>query len=170
MLKVELGSGDKSTWTDGYKHLDVRQLDGIDYVSDVRKLPFNDDEVDEFLAFHVIEHMELSEAKKALKEWHRCLKSGGGVVIKCPNLYYICSEYMKWRTPQLQSSNIQNDQRGYDLIGWLYGEQNYPENYHFFTYDYWILSDILKEVGFKTVMFLQGFSVFSQNLGIVAIK
>jgi amino acid transporter len=37
------------------------------------------------------------------------------------------------------------------LLGFLYGGQNYPENFHFCTFDFLTLESVLKEIGFSHV-------------------
>jgi len=169
-MKVELGSGGKDTWTEGYKHLDVRNIGGLDYVSDIRDLPFKDGEVEEFLAYHVLEHVGREDAKKVLSECYRCLKTNGTLLIKCPNLYYNALEYVKLRQEQFKNDSVENVQRIYDLVGWFYGGQDYEENIHKFIFDFWVLKEFLISAGFRIVDFMRGFNFNTQNLGIVAIK
>ena len=71
-------------------------------------------------------------------------------------------EYMR-----LEKIN-ENSQRKYDLIGWLYGEQNYKTNYHYFCYDEWLLKDVLKTAGFDEI--ISQFGPEQQNLCIRGTK
>jgi SAM-dependent methyltransferase len=57
-----------------------------DVEADLRSLPFPDNYADEARAIHVIEHFQVWEAHKALKEWVRVLKPGAELAIECPCL------------------------------------------------------------------------------------
>lgn len=57
-----------------------------DVEADLRALPFPDDYADEARAIHVIEHFQVWDAPKVLKEWVRVLKPGAELQIECPCL------------------------------------------------------------------------------------
>lgn len=57
-----------------------------DVAADLRDLPFPDNYADEARAIHVIEHFQVWDAPKAMKEWIRVLKPGAELVIECPCL------------------------------------------------------------------------------------
>lgn len=140
MLKIDLGCGDDCK--EGFEGLDIRPLPGVKYVSDVRTLPFQNNTVDQLVACHVIEHFTIHEIPEILKEWYRVLKFGGSLTVWCPNLRYIATEY-------LRLDSTENEERKYDLLGWLYGEQNYEANYHYFCYDQPLLVRVLEKAGLK---------------------
>jgi Methyltransferase domain len=160
MLRVDLGAGPDPL--QGFESLDIRPLDGVKYVSDVRKLPFEDGEVDELAARHLIEHFTKYEVGDVLKEWCRVLKPGAHITLWCPNLLYIVEEYMK--LPNL----AENSERKFNLVGWLYGGQDYDYNFHYFAYDWWLLSESLVKAGFSKVDLLS--DVKAQNLCVRAMK
>ncbi len=57
--------------------------DGIEYVcANVTKMPFGNGEFDGALAFHVIEHLDEDELRKAVSEIARVLKSGSFLLVK----------------------------------------------------------------------------------------
>ncbi len=153
-LRIDLGCGDSPI--EGFDGLDVRPLPGVKYVSDVRQLPFKDGTVDELAARHVIEHFTRQEAAEVLREWRRVLKPGAPITIWCPNLLYIAEEYLK--LPDIDK----NPERKYHLLGWLYGEQNYDTNFHYFAYDWWLLGEMLIKTGFAKVDSLH--DLHAQNL------
>lgn len=97
MKKLNLGCGDKIL--DGYVNVDIvesRLGNKADVVCDIRKLTiFEDNSVDEVLSVHVIEHFWRWEVPDILKEWTRVLKSGGRMVIECPNILTACEEILK---------------------------------------------------------------------------
>ena len=97
LKKLNLGCGDKIL--PGYINVDVagsRQGRKPDVLCDLRRLkPFADNEIDEILSVHVVEHFWRWEIVDVLKEWVRVLKPGGQMVIECPNLLTACQEIMQ---------------------------------------------------------------------------
>lgn len=82
-----------------YKILDPVPDYNPDLVGDIHKLPIEDNSVDAFICIAVLEHVE--NPIQAVKEMHRCLKSGGYCFVSVPFLYYYHAEktYYKdyWR-------------------------------------------------------------------------
>ena len=139
-MKIHVGCGDK--YLKGYKHIDARKFPHVDYVTDdLSNLSmFEDNSIDEVYACHILEHFtrEDMQNKNILKEWYRIIKKGGILRIAVPNFEAIVEEY-------LFSKNIEN------IMGLLYGGQDYEYNFHYQTYDFKRLSKLLKSVGFSDV-------------------
>jgi SAM-dependent methyltransferase len=57
-----------------------------DVEADLRDLPFPDNYADTARAIHVIEHFQIWDAPKVMKEWVRVLKPGAELAIECPCL------------------------------------------------------------------------------------
>lgn len=75
---------------EGYKGIDmVDNGDHQHYVGDVRKLDFPDNSIGKMISIHFIEHLLLWEVAPTLKEWLRCLKPGGELIVELPDAY-IC--------------------------------------------------------------------------------
>ena len=140
-MKLHLGCGDKYLELENggkYKHVDLRDGKHIDYVTDVRDLSmFEDNSIEEIYACHLLEHIKRNEEIAVLEEWHRVLMSGGRGVLRIavPNFAAIVEEY--------QSNNNLGQ-----LMGLLYGGQNYEYNFHYQTFDRRILEEKLRSVGF----------------------
>jgi SAM-dependent methyltransferase len=86
-VKLNLGCGDKLLKE--YINIDVapsRKGKRPDFISDVRRLRLPDNYADEVLTVHVIEHFYYWEAEAVVREWVRVLKSGGKLIVECPNL------------------------------------------------------------------------------------
>lgn len=82
--KLEIGSGNRPT--PGYEHCDINPaLPELDFVCSMENIPVEDNTYDEVRTVHVIEHVPIDIAKKALQEWHRIVKPGGLVHIDTPN-------------------------------------------------------------------------------------
>lgn len=135
-----MGCGEK--YLEGYKHLDARKFSHVDYVTDdLSNLSmFEDNSVDEIYACHILEHFTRKDMDDGtiLKEWYRILKKGGILRIAVPNFEAIVEEY-------LSSKNLEL------IIGLLYGGQDYEYNFHYQTFDFKRLSDLLNSVGFSEV-------------------
>ena len=155
-MKIHIGCGEK--FLPGYKHIDARKFPHVDYVTErPDKLDmFEDNSVDEIYACHLLEHMPRSVIRNAsvkggiknigggltessvLLEWYRVLKVGGILRIAVPDFEAVVEEYF-------ETKNLDN------VMGLLYGGQDYEHNYHYQTYDFKRLSDLLNRAGFSDV-------------------
>ena len=130
MTKLHLGCGTKHI--EGFTNIDIRYLPGVDEVNNIRFLRnYKDNSVDLIYACHVLEHFSRWEYKNALTRWYEILKPGGVLRLAVPNFTAIASRY-------IQTGNLK------EVMGLLYGGQDYDENYHFVTFD-------MKNVGSKNI-------------------
>lgn len=137
ILKLNLGCG--TNYIPGFIHIDVREFDHIDFVSEVNKLEmFHSGQVDLIYASHVLEHFKRDETESVLKEWYRVLKENGILRLAVPDFESIVNIYMK---------NKDIDQ----IMGLLHGRQDYEYNIHYRSFDFFSLSKLLKKIGFKKV-------------------
>jgi len=83
MKKLNLGCGKdiKKGWT----NLDNIKLKGVDIIHDINKFPypFKDNEFDEILCSHILEHVE--DIIQTLRELHRITKNKGKIKIRSPH-------------------------------------------------------------------------------------
>jgi len=93
MVKLNIGCGKQRL--DGYTNIDKYPTDAADIISPAHELKYADDSVDEILSSHMIEHLIQTELDLALAEWFRVLKSGGKLVIRCPNFELYVKEYLE---------------------------------------------------------------------------
>jgi predicted SAM-dependent methyltransferase len=136
-MKLHLGCGTKHL--KDYTNIDIRYLPGVDEVNNIRFLRnYKENSVEEIYACHVLEHFGRWEYKEVLKRWFEILKPGGTLRIAVPNF----ESAVKWYT---QTKNLKS------LMGILYGGQDYDENYHYVTFDYYTLSNDLIDIGFSKV-------------------
>jgi len=134
LVKLHLGCG--KVILPGFVNMDARQLEGVDIVTDVFTLPtVEKNSVDLIYASHIFEHVPRPDTKKVLTRWYDVLKPGGTLRLAVPNFLAIVEQYN-------EKSNLK------ELLGLLYGRQDYPGNAHMCTYDMWTLHDLLVEVGF----------------------
>lgn len=123
---VELWEGEpgKTELLTDYISVDVRQLPGVDIVTDITKrLPFEDDSVDVLRSAHAIEHFRPQELQPALKEWFRVLKPSGELRIYCPNARAMAERYLEGKISIEDFSRL------------IMGRQDYPENTHHICFD-----------------------------------
>ena len=137
MTRLHLGCGTKHI--EGFTNIDIRYLPGVDEVNNIRFLRnYKDNSVDLIYACHVLEHFSRWEYKNALTRWYEILKPGGVLRLAVPNFSAIASRYV-------QTGNLN------EVMGLLYGGQDYDENYHYVTFDMNSLNTDLTSIGFKVV-------------------
>lgn len=88
-VKLHLGCGKRQL--EGWLNCDLHDSD-MDM--DIRKLPFDDDIVDEIMAIHVCEHFYVHDILNVLKEWRRVLKPGGQIAIELPCLDKVIAHFI----------------------------------------------------------------------------
>jgi len=160
MKKLNLGCGkDKRK---GYINIDIRKKHNPDILCNAKKLPFQDNEIDEILASDILEHFGRHKTLSVLKEWNRVLKPGGKLIIKCPDLKKIASAYSQEAIDGIECARL------------LYGNQedNDPVNFHKNGFDYFTIQFFLKESGFK-IEKITGFPITSgdwKNMLVEAVK
>lgn len=84
--KLNLGSGDEHI--PGFISVDLYD-ESADVKADITELPFDDDSIDEVVAYQVIEHIPYWKEAKIFSEMYRVLKPGGKAVVECPDMEYI---------------------------------------------------------------------------------
>lgn len=144
-IKLDIGAGTNPYRTEDpeWKHLDARPLPNIDYVHNIKDpLPFQDSFFDELRAYSILEHVEYRRVLGVLKEWFRILKPGGLITIVVPYIDGI----LRGRAAKATGEK--------DFMGYLGGEQDYPENYHISHFDRELLDKRMTEAGFVKLEFL----------------
>jgi trans-aconitate methyltransferase len=136
-MKLHLGCGNKKI--DGYINIDIRVDVNPDLIDDISKLnEVKNNSVDVIYACHVLEHFGRHEYMDVLKRWYEVLNDGGILRISVPNFEEVSKYYEE--TKDLSK-----------LLGFLYGGQNYKQNFHYCAWDFNSLHSSLKSLGFKEV-------------------
>jgi hypothetical protein len=106
------------------------------------RLPFPDNSVEEIYTSHMVEHWPRSEFPAALHEWHRVLKPGGRLRIRCPNFELYVREWLEGDYDYRWGRGIINI-FGHDDRG--------PGTHHFTGFTAERLDRLLSENGFETL-------------------
>lgn len=95
--KVQLGAGDNHL--DGWLNVDIRGSVRPDLLVDLRGgLPAPPGSIRFAYSEHLIEHLELDDARRLLADFHRSLEPGGVVRIAMPDLEELVGRYQgRWR-------------------------------------------------------------------------
>jgi len=121
-----------------FYNLDILKQKNVDYVSPAYPLKFKSNTFELVYASHILEHFHKNDTQKVLNEWVRVLKPGGTIRLSVPSIENLMQIYNK-RKDIL------------DIIGPLYGGQNYKENFHNNIFDHKTLSKMLINAGCEAI-------------------
>jgi predicted SAM-dependent methyltransferase len=137
-IRVNLGAGEKPL--DEYVNVDMRPLEGIDVVADVRRLPFEPGSLAEIASFHLVEHFRENELRlTVLPYWRSLLREDGVLRIVCPNWEAMAARLADGRMPWAE----------FRLL--TFGLQDYEGDDHFAMYTPDSLGQVLTDAGFADV-------------------
>lgn len=90
-LLLDLGCGPSKA--EGFHGVDIRQIDGVDTVFDLRKAPWPwaDGSVEKVRASHFLEHLKPAERITFFNELYRILKIGGSAEVISPHWTNACA-------------------------------------------------------------------------------
>jgi predicted SAM-dependent methyltransferase len=168
--KLEVGSGTRPT--EGYDHADCNaSLPHLEYVCDMDDLhPIADDSYDEVRTVHVIEHVPVHRARRALAEWYRVLRSGGLCHVDTPNLertakWYaqgVAGESDNWMRDFASLTDEEQDRllvEGRPNItlwaNFKMFSSDAQYDVHYWNADQWLLAQMFREAGFTDVKVIQ---------------
>jgi predicted SAM-dependent methyltransferase len=172
MTKLHLGCGKR--YLPGWVHIDLADFPHIDYRQDVADLSnFETGSVDEIYASDLLEHIPRHKVPGALAEWSRVLRVGslhnppnqptnqptnGGIIHLSVPDFEACVEYY------LQTRDLAV------LESFFVGGQKTEYDFHYYEYDFALLTKLLEDSGFEDVKrydwkeFLpEGFDDFSRS-------
>lgn len=115
-MKLNLGCG--TDIKKGFCNVDIRKIDGVDMVADVRSLPVPDNSIEEINAYDVLEHLPFQETVSTLTHWIDKLKPGGKIIVRVPDLEKILRKLVNNELPAFEAQRL------------VFGGQDYPENFH----------------------------------------
>lgn len=136
-MKLHLGCGKR--YISGFIHIDAVKHPHVDYVANVDKLEFvESNSVELIYVCHVLEHFKRADTARVLAEWNRILSKNGVLRITVPDFEAVCKLY-----------SLTGDMK--NVIGPLYGGQDYEYNFHYNAFDFKSLKDYLVKAGFKDI-------------------
>jgi predicted SAM-dependent methyltransferase len=141
-LQLNLGCGHIPL--EGYLNVDRRALPGVDIVSEVGDLPFQQGEVDEIFSAHLLEHFPQEQLRRELLPYFfDLLKEGGAFRAVVPDAEAMIREYSNGRYPYDDMREV------------MYGAQDYDGDFHFNMFTPQALSTLLLEAGFKNPVLIE---------------
>ena len=151
MWKLNVGCGQQIL--PNYINTDIRKLEGVDVLCDVKCLPFKDNIFVKLWASDVLEHNSRIDTENILREWSRVLKRGGILTLKIPNLKTIASNYIRGLIDCVEFSRL------------IYGNQedNDIANFHKSGFDSPYLKRLLIKAGLKIVKVIENPGYPAQN-------
>lgn len=91
-IKLNLGSGNSKI--DGFISVDLYD-DTADVRADICQLPFDNDSVDEIVAYQVVEHVPYNKSQAMFDEMYRVLKVMGTAKIETPDIDVVCKKILE---------------------------------------------------------------------------
>ncbi|MFA5075626.1 MAG: glycosyltransferase [Candidatus Babeliales bacterium] len=122
--------------------INVDQLESVhpDLIADACNLPFDPGTVDEIYCGHLLEHLTMEQAEKALRHWHSILKPGALIMITVPDFDYLAKAYLE--NPTARKLRAMNDLYIYSYV---------QESLHRYCYGPALLKAVMIEAGFGEV-------------------
>lgn len=137
-ILLNIGCGHKTI--ENYLNVDVRNLPGVDIVTNATMLPFEIGTVSEIYTSHLIEHFTISELRnKVFPYWLDMLHPNGILKIIVPDM------------PAMIMAFVQNDMTFSNLSEVTFGMQDYDDDFHYSMFSQNTLCSILFSSGFKYV-------------------
>lgn len=116
MKKLNIGCG--SDIKQDYINIDIRNLDGVDIVSDISSLEFEPESIQEIYCSDFLEHFKKEEAFEILQKFHIWLCKDGILDIRVPDLQAVATTIIE--QPLFEA-----------MVERIYGGQDYNTNYHY---------------------------------------
>lgn len=116
--------------------VDIRDDVNPDYRCSVDNLPFDNESFDLAFSSHVLEHFPRNKWKDTLKEWCRIVKRDGEILLVLPNVEWAVKNF---------------DPKNPDVMNVLYGQQSYPEDFHYNGLTPTTVKEALTEFNFNII-------------------
>lgn len=137
-MKLYLHLGCGSVLLPGFINLDIREETNAEKLSLVYPLDYDMNMFDLIYSSHILEHFPRKQTLAILKEWVRVAKRGGILRLSVPNFEALVKIYNKEKDLE-------------QIIGPLYGAQDYRYNYHNTVFDLKTLKNLMEKAGLTAV-------------------
>lgn len=135
--KIHLGCGEKRL--PGFINIDSRASPFTDMVCDMNDLPFKQGSIEIIYMCHSLEHIPMYSIVSLLSKLKSLLMPSGKLYISVPDFEILSSIYLAQKVKLAT------------IVRAIHGGQEYPQNTHYMSYDYELLSTILLGAGFGDV-------------------
>lgn len=149
-INLNLGCGEKPI--PGFINVDIREMPGVDIVTDIEKLDLPDNYADLIYSCHTLEHIDRHRTEDVLKEWFRVLKPGGTIRLAVPDFAAVVARYMATGAKAL-----------YECTGLVCGGHKNPYDAHKNLFDFEKLKFHLWNAGFNNVRLYEWRDTFHAN-------
>ena len=136
-VRLNLGCG--RIPLDGYINVDQRELPGVDIVTDVGNLPFEEGNLSEIYSAHLLEHLPQERLRRLLPYWHSLLGQNGAFRAVVPDGEAMLAGITAG------SYSFENFREV------LFGAQEYEGDFHFNLFTPDSLTKLLQESGFQPI-------------------
>lgn len=140
-LRLNIGCG--MAKKKGFVGVDMVKTPAVQVQTSAWDLPYSPNTVAEIFTSHMIEHLTPDQQDQALKEWHRVLKLGAKLTIRCPNFELYVKEYLD-ATEDQRFENVW-------LLRNIFGWRNKPGQFHYDGFTVGRFERLLPKYGFKVV-------------------
>ncbi len=141
-LRINLGCGHIPL--PDFVNVDSRELEHIDVLADVRRLPFPTGSLAQVHSAHLLEHFPLEEVRRSLLPyWFSLLRPGGLLSAVVPDTEAMIAEFSAGR---LSFEELR-------LV--TFGQQEYDGDFHFNMFSRSSICDLLREAGLEDVRILE---------------
>lgn len=132
--KLHIGCG--KVYLHGWVNVDIFTSVEADLYCEMTRLPFEKESFSTLYCSHVLEHAHRHMVIATLAHWRELLRPGGTLRLAVPDFAACCQRYAK-------TKNLP------ELMGLLYGGQDYSKNSHTVIFDYAYLTECLVKAGFS---------------------
>lgn len=134
--KLHLGCG--KCYLPGWHNVDIFSTPKADAYHDVTALPYAPESFEIIYASHLLEHVHRHMVLSVLNHWVALLRPGGTLRLAVPDFAAVCEWYGRGHSIA-------------DVMGLLYGGQNYHLNRHTVAFDHASLSGYMTMAGLKDI-------------------